>query len=371
MRMPYGDRLLKGRIPMLFGMAMAGSLLALVYGCGTKPEASGPVKAPIRVEVVEPRPETIHETIVASAAAAAKVEYRVSAQVDGMLKVRHVDRGDRIKKGQLLFEIDPEEFELNVREQTANLDRAEAHRKFMGQELKRKEPLFQNGTLSQAQWDQLQFDVAAAEAERNRARVVLDQAERDLRLTTIRSPLSGLVLERYHETGEVVPKGAILCWIGNTTQMIFEIGLSDRDLVYVHQGDRVDVTVDAVPDQVFQGKITRISGNASPDTGTFPLEVTVANPGQKLLPGMVGRVDLPGQTHRDRLVIPLMAVQQELGGTVVYVVEKNRVSKKPVTLGKVFGDRVIVLDGIKTVDQVVRLGQGRLEAGDPVVVIGK
>ncbi len=355
----------------MWGMVIAAGLFALTAGCGKKPEAKAPPKVPIQVEVLEAKPETFRETIVASAVAEAKVEYRVSAEVGGVLKIQHVDQGDNVKKGALLFEIDPEEFQLKVRERAASLDRTEAYLKFMEQELERKEPLYKDKMLSQAQWDKFQLDLSTARAERDQALVAFEQAGRDLRLTMIKSPITGSVLERYREAGEVIQKGAVLAWIVDASHVVFEIGLSDRELINIHHGDRVDVSIDALRNQTFQGKVTRISGNANPKTGTFPIEVTIANSGFQILPGMVGRVELPGKVHSKRTIIPLMAVQQQLEGMIVYVVEKGRAMKRLVVLGKVLGDRVVVIEGIKTGEQIVLVGQGRLESGDPVTVIGK
>ena len=347
------------------------ALVSLTLSCGQKPEASPVMTSPVQVEVLEVKPETLQETVVASATAEAAVEHRVSVEVGGVLKAQHVDRGDQVKKGEVLFEIGPEEFQLRVKERTANLDRAEAHLRFMEQELKRKGPLYKDKTLSEAQWDKFQFDLATAQAERDQARVAFEQAERDLRLTTIRSPIRGIVLERYHEAGEVIPRGTVLAWIVDTSRIIFNIGLSDRELASIHRKDRVDVRVDAMPDQIYPGEVTRISGNADPRTGTFPVEISVGNPKFRILSGMVGRVELPGMIHRDRIIIPLMAVQQQLEGTVVYTVEDNRALKKRVRLGKVLGDRVLVLEGIEAGEQLVLVGQGRLKPGDWVEMIEK
>lgn len=355
----------------LSGMMIAAGLLALLPGCGESPQAQDqrPKKVLVQVEVLEIRPETFQETMVVSGVAKAKVEYRISTQVSGMLKAQHVDRGERVKEGMVLFEIDPEEFQLHVRERVANFNRGQARLKFMEQELERKDALFKDGILSPTQWDRLQFDLATARAERDQARVALEQAERDLGLTTVRSPITGIILERYHEAGEVISRGTILAWIVDTSRVIFEIGLSDRELTNVHEEDRGDVRVDALPDKAFKGEVTRISGNADPGTGSFPVEVTVVNPGFEILPGMVGRIDLPGVIHRDRIIIPLMAVRKQLEGTMVYVVEDGRAVRRPVMLGKVLGDRVVVHDGLKPGDRLVVVGQGKLEPGDTVEVI--
>ncbi len=350
------------------GIALLVSL-SLTYGCEEKPNASPPPTAENRVEVFIVTPETVQETISSSAVAAPHMEYRVSMQISGMLAVQHVDRGDSVNKGDVLFEIDSEAFQLQVKDRKANLARATARLHFMGKEQKRKKSLYKEGTLSETAWDQHQFDLALARAERDQARVALDQSERDLRLTTLRSRLSGMVLERYHDPGEVLPEGTVLAWIVDSTEIIFEVGVSDTALRYLHLKDPVKITIDAFPVKFFKGHVVRISGNANPKTGTFAVEVKVPNRQLEILPGMIGRLKLLGETHRDQIVIPLMSVHQKLEGQVVYVVEGNRILKKPVHLGKVLGDRVVIQKGIEAGNTVILMSQRRLAEGNTVKII--
>lgn len=343
--------------------------LGFASGCEEKPNASPPPTTENRVEVFVVTPETVQETIASSAVAAPHREYRVSMQIGGMLAVQHVDRGDTVNEGDVLFKIDSEAFQLRVKERKANLARAAARFTFMSKERKRKASLHKEGTLSETAWDQHQFDLALARAERDQARVALDQAERDLRLTTLRSAISGIVLERYHDPGEVIPEGTVLAWIVDSTEILFEAGVSDVELRHLRLEDAVEITIDAFPSKSFEGHVARISGNANPKTGTFAVEVRVPNRQLEILPGMIGRLKLLGETHRDQIVIPLMSVHQQREGQVVYVVEGNRILRKPVRLGKVLGDRVLIQEGIEAGSKVILMSQRRLEEGNTVEII--
>ena len=342
-----------------------------LVSCEEKPEVPVPTKAPIRVEILEVESSTFQESIVASGVASASVERRVSTRVNGMLKARNVERGDKVSKGQVIFEIDPEEFQLRLKDKTANLASFEARLRYSEKEVKRQGPLFEDGTVSQAQWDRLQFNLETALSERDQAAVALEQAQRDLRLTQVRSPISGLVLERYRESGEVISAGTVLAWVVNTAKMSLEIGLSDQELAHVHRGDPIKVWIDALGTRVFQGKISQISGNADPKIGTFPVEVTVENKDFKILPGMVGRLEIPGEIHRDKIIIPLMAVKKDLEGSFVFLEKEGRIEKRAVKLGKILAPRVLIKKGIKAGDRIILVHQGRLKEGDPVEVILK
>lgn len=340
-----------------------------LVGCEEKQEILVPAKAPIRVEVLEVKSSTFQESIVASGVASASVEHRVSTRVNGMLKARYVDRGDKVSKGQVIFEIDAEEFQLRLKDKTANLASFEARLRYSEKELKRQSSLFEDGTVSQAQWDRLQFDLETALSQRDQAAVALEQAKRGLRLTKVRSPISGLVLERYRESGEVISTGTVLAWVVNTAKIRLEIGLSDQELAHVHPGDTVKVWIDALETQAFEGEISQISGNANPKIGTFPVEVTVENQGLKILPGMVGRLEISGEIHRDKIIIPLMAVKQGLEGSFVFLEKEGQIEKRNIKLGKILAPRVLIKTGLEAGDRIILVHPGRLKEGDPVEVI--
>ncbi len=332
----------------------------------TKSEVMQKIK---KVEVFTVQPETFEETIVASAVASAHLEYRISTEISGLLKEKHVERGDYVTKGTVLFELDPEVFRLTLREKTAALARAKARLAFMRAEAKRKKPLLQAKTLSQAGWDKLQFDLAVAQAERNQAQVALEQSQRELRLTRLKSPIDGMILEDYRDAGEVIPVGTVLARIVDTTWMTFDVGVSDLELASLRLGDAVSVTIDAFENRSFEGRITRISGNASSTQGTFPVEVRVENPEKAILPGVVGRLRLSGKKHDAQIIVPMMAVHQEGGTPFVFLVQNQKAVKRRIKPGKVLGDRVLILQGLNAEDQIVLIAQGRLEPGEPLEVI--
>lgn len=343
--------------------------LVFIAGCAKESQEVVEAQTPQKVEVFTAESESFQSTILSSAPAAAYREHRISTEVDGMLKNKYVTRGDWVKTGDILFEMDAERFELRVKEQTAVLARAESRLRFMQSESRRKAPLFKDKTLSQAGWDQARFDLAAASSEREQALVALEQSKRDLKVTRRLSPFDGVILEEYRDTGEVLPVGSVLALIADPSKITFDVGVSDLDLRDLALGNRVVVTIDAIPDHKFEGKITQISGNASPALGTFPIEVTVENNEKAILPGMVGRLKLYGKTREARIVIPMTAVHQQLGETFVFIVQENQALLKPVKLGKILGDRVLVTQGLRAGDQVVLMTQGRLDDGAKIEVM--
>ena len=212
------------------------------------------------------------------------------------------------------------------------------------------------------------LDLATAHAELDFAVATLKEAERDLRLSRIRSPIDGILIQRYLKDGEMVREGTALAVTADISEIIFAAGLSDRELQHVARGDKVDVVIDAFPEKVFDGVVTRISGSSDSERGTFPIEVTVQNRDLRILPGMVGRVKLPGKVYSDKFIVPLTSIQYQEGGAIVYVVENGKAVKRPVTLGKVLGGRVIVDGNLRPGDLMVVVGQGSLAPGIQVKI---
>ncbi|MBN4050043.1 efflux RND transporter periplasmic adaptor subunit [Nitrospira defluvii] len=346
-----------------------GFCATFFVGCEPVPDKPAAREKIKKVEVFIVEAKDFEETIVTSAVAAAHMEYRVSTEVSGLLKVKHAEWGQRVKKGETLFEIDSEEFSLILKEKQAALTRAVAQLDFMRAEHKRKKPLLQSKTLSQAGWEKLQFDLASAISQKNQAQVALHQAQRNVRLTVLKSPIDGMILEDYHDRGEVIPVGTTLARIADTTWISFDVGVSDLELPHLNLGDVVPVTIDALGHHKLKGEITRISGNASPTRGIFPLEVTLKNIERSILPGMVARLRLSGEKHVAQIIIPMMAIHQEADTPFVFLVQDQKAVKRPLKLGKVLGDRVLIQEGLNTGDAVVLIAQGRLKIGEVLEVI--
>ena len=147
------------------------------------------------------------------------------------------------------------------------------------------------------------------------------------------------------------------------------INISENDLALVKQGMPVEITFDAFPAESFSGRIQRVYPTVDPATRTFSVEVQIANPGERIKPGMFARVsiDLGAQQN---VVVPDRAVvkQSGSGNKYVYVLSDGRVSYRKVTLGQRFDTTYELLDGIEDGDTVVITGQTRLADGVAVEV---
>ncbi|MDR7416085.1 MAG: efflux RND transporter periplasmic adaptor subunit [Armatimonadota bacterium] len=210
-------------------------------------------------------------------------------------------------------------------------------------------------------------DVLQAKAAVDQARSAVRLAEQQLQNTWIRSPLEGVVVQRSVDPGEWVAPGMPVLVVADLAQVRVQLEVSEREIRRVRRGQPVEVTVDALPGRVFQGRVTRWSEAASTRTRTFTVEVELPNPHRLLRPGMFGRGTIVVAEVRGAVLVPAEAVVSTGGRPSVWVVEGGRARLRPVRIGLREGGSVQVF-GLRTGERVVVLGQDRLQDGVPVIV---
>ena len=259
-----------------------------------------------------------------------------------------VDVGDRVRAGEALVELD-----------RANIDQLRINLEQLEREYNRAVKLFEIGGGTQQSVDQLKAQLDASRT----------QYDNMLENTVLVSPINGVVTARNYDPGDMTGSAPVLS-LGQLSPVVkVIINISENDLALVKQGMPVEITFDAFPAESFSGRIQRVYPTVDPATRTFSVEVQIANPGERIKPGMFARVsiDLGAQQN---VVVPDRAVvkQSGSGNKYVYVLSDGRVSYRKVTLGQRFDTTYELLDGIEDGDTVVITGQTRLADGVAVEV---
>lgn len=283
-------------------------------------------------------------------------ESSITAGIAARIQSLKVDVGDRVRKGQVLVQMDP----TMLLQQQAQLATLELN-------YRRVDTLRRVGSASRQQYDQLrtQYEVTKA-AVANLARN-----------TTLTSPIDGVVTGRYASEGDLFTmapsaaaggKAAILTVMQiNPVKVLF----SAPEVYYsrLREGQRVVITIDAHGEERFQGKIFRIAPSIDPATHTFVTEVTVPNHDGKIRPGMFARAHVDFG-RRVRVLVPDLAVIEQRGSDNKYVftVVDGTVHRQEVTTGELYGDRIEVLTGLRGDEEVVVAGATSLLAGVKVEV---
>ncbi|MBE7380181.1 MAG: efflux RND transporter periplasmic adaptor subunit [Leptolyngbya sp. SIO1E4] len=214
--------------------------------------------------------------------------------------------------------------------------------------------------------------VNAAEGRVSAQQAIIDQAQERLSFAMVRSPLTGVVLNRSVETGDYVESGDELLQIGNLSLIKVTIEVSDRELSRVSLGQSVEIQLDAFPDQVLPGKITRIAPAADAASRLIPAEITIPNDTGQVGSGLLARVRLqsPGG---DRVTIPSSALEltEDAANPTLFVVNSSEgqeatVQARAVTVGRQVKDHVEILSGVSPEEMFVVRSSGPLIDGQTV-----
>lgn len=329
--------------------AVAAALLALA-SCSSSEKDSAKAEVeelPIVTVDVAHRMEVPQKKVYTANVEADNLNNIAPASPNRIKKIT-VDVGDRVRAGEALVELD-----------RANIDQLRINLEQLEREYNRAVKLFEIGGGTQQSVDQLKAQLDASRT----------QYDNMLENTVLVSPINGVVTARNYDPGDMTGSAPVLS-LGQLSPVVkVIINISENDLALVKQGMPVEITFDAFPAESFSGRIQRVYPTVDPATRTFSVEVQIANPGERIKPGMFARVsiDLGAQQN---VVVPDRAVvkQSGSGDKYVYVLSDGRVSYRKVTLGQRFDTTYELLDGIEDGDTVVITGQTRLADGVAVEV---
>lgn len=216
------------------------------------------------------------------------------------------------------------------------------------------------------QSEALRHQLGESSATSDRLRATWEEANLQLERHQIRSPFAGRVLELLVEQGDAVRNGDAVCRVGqiDRVKVRFEVPESVRPQLALKQIVRVSCA--SLPGQIFRGEIRHLGYQADSRSHTFPVEVELANPIQRLLPNMLARLDLPVGPAEQRILVPVSSLAFDSGLAFVYVIEAGRVTRREVVVGRLQqGELVVVEDGLRAGDRLA-LQPFRLNAGESV-----
>ncbi len=196
----------------------------------------------------------------------------------------------------------------------------------------------------------------------------LQNAQLAVANATITAPFDGIVVSRSLDPGAYVTPGTStpIVTMADLDQIDVVVNVTEVQIASIRPDARVTVTVDAYPGRTFQGKVNRIAGGADQATRTIQVEIDIANPGHLLRPGMYATAQLSVGSDQDVLVVPLGALVNVGDQHFVWVVKDDKVSRRPVTVGRATGEVVVVAKGLTEDDQIVARGADLVREGQRV-----
>lgn len=312
-------------------------------------------KAPVPVEVAAIEPGSVSAYISSTANLVAEFEVKVLAEVQGRVLTLHAEEGDRVRKGQVLATLVPDDEQINVKK--AELKESNARLAY-----ERASDLVAKELISREEYDKLEIEYQIAQQE-------LAEAEWALSKTSIRAPFSGQLTQRMTQVGQHVQIGDELFQVTDFDTLITRIYLPERDVLGLTEGREVRIRLNAAQDVAFSGQIRQISPIVDTATGTIKITVEANQPPAGVRPGSFVTVDIVRETRSDALLVPREAVLRELQKAHVFVASDNVAEKRAVTLGLEEGEFIEALTGVEAGESVIVAGQGGLKDGSPVKVL--
>lgn len=349
----------------------AFAMVCLLAGC--KPEAA-PVKVPRAVNVVRVgAPDTVFGNSY-SGDVRARYEAALGFRVGGKITERLVEVGDAVRKGQVLFRLDPLDQRLGAEAATEQLAAARANLEQTRADLVRFRELARQGFISATELDRRKaaFDVADAQFAQARAQQSLQRNQSDY--TTLRSDHDGIVTALAAEVGQVVDKGAIVVRLVRPGEKEVAISVPENRLTEVTRGRDATVVLWTDPSRVYKGRVREVAPGADAVTRTYTAKVSILDADESVQWGMTANVAIAGSADAARAVrLPSSAIHQKGDQAAVWIVDPKtgQVSLHPVRIGRFADDFVAVLDGVKPGDAVVRAGVHRLFDGEKVRVLAE
>jgi len=346
------------------------------------------------------------KSVVATVKVEPITKVEIKSKASGIVKKLYVDAGDRVKKGQVLAELDREEISAQVAQARASLEASEASLKgseadyerakvdaegpdvpMLKRAYERAQGMAKEGVVSASQLDDAQknyelglnkMNVAKAQLQVLKAKIgqaaaslardkaTLVQLEEQLSYTTVVSPIDGIILSRDVEVGDAVSSilvlgssATLIMTEGDTSEVYVKGKVDESDIGKVYLGQPARIKVESFKDKTFNGKVTKISpmGVEKDNVTTFEVRVSINNPGGELKAAMTANAEIILEEHKNVLQIPEGSIlyDKDKKASVEVPDEKGKEGKKKVAvnIGISNGAKTEVLGGLKEGDQVV------------------
>jgi membrane fusion protein (multidrug efflux system) len=355
----------------------------LLAGLSIAPLALAQGRPPSAVSVVEVQPEAIPILNDLPGRIAPTRIAEVRSRVSGIVLERVFKQGSYVKEGDVLFRIDPAQFQAQYASAKATLQRAQAVQIQARQTAERQKQLRQREVASGQSFDNAVASLAQADADVGIAQASLVTAKLNLDYTEIKAPISGRIGRALITEGALVSaQGAdALATIQQINPVYADFTQSANEVLALKRALKTGALTDADPDTApvrlmfddgtpygHTGRLLFLESAVDSTTGQITLRGEFPNPDGDLLPGMYVRVQIEQGVQQNALAVPQQAIQRSSGGEAqIYVVdEKNTAALKSVRLGRSIGDRWVVNEGLKAGDKVIVEGFQKIGPGAPV-----
>ncbi len=350
---------------------------ALLVSCG-KNEApqQNPMAAAVPVNTYTVTQERVVGTDTYPGTVVPLNEVELRPQVSGYISQIFVKDGQRVTKGQKLYEIDRTKYQAAYNQAQANVRSAQANLNRVQKDLERYENLAKQDAIARQRVDYARADVANAQAQVAVARAQVASASTDLGYSIINAPFSGTIgISQVRVGSQVSPGQTLLNTISSDGPTGVDIVINEQELPRfnrLQQGNQPDslftLTLSNGSTYAHTGKLTAIDRAVGLQSGTITVRVSFPNPDRQLVSGMTVNVNVLNQDIGEQVTFPYKAVTEQLGEYFVYVVQGDSAVQQNVKLGTRFQEKIVAREGLKAGQVIVVEGIQKLRQGAKVQV---
>jgi HlyD family secretion protein len=327
-------------------------------------------EAPFEVsyETAKVEKATIGNSVTATGTVEAVTSVEVGTQVSGIINKIYVDYNSPVKKGQVIAELDKTNLLSELRSATSQLEGAKSDLNYQRSNFARMKTLYDKGLISANDYETARLSLQQAESVVNQRQEAVTKAKTNLSYATITSPIDGVVLSKSVEEGQTVASSfntpTLFTIVKDMTDMRVIASVDEADIGEVKVGQRVTYSVDAYPDETFEGTVTQVRNEATTENNVVTYEVVISapNPNLKLKPGLTANVTIYTLEQNNIVSVPTKALRftptKEMVGAKDKIVYCNGSHKLWVREGRTFkaysvqtgitnGTRTQILSGIK------------------------
>ena len=272
-------------------------------------------KETVTLETARAERIDISSSVTATGTVEPVTKVEVGTQVSGIVSKLYVDYNDVVKAGQVIAEMDKVNLQAELTSANAQLATAKTEYEYQQKEYNRIKTLHDKELVSDSEFDQAQYQFQSAKNAYSQSQASYTKVRRNLSYATITSPIDGVVISRAVEEGQTVAAGfstpTLFTIAKNLTEMQVIADVDEADIGQVAEGQRVSFTVDAYPDDTFEGEVkqVRLEATTTSNVVTYEVVINAPNPELKLKPGLTANVTIYTLEENDVLAIPTKALR--------------------------------------------------------------
>lgn len=356
-----------------FAMTLIFLATSMLFGCGQEEPEQEEIIRPVRYEQIFLQGGNRVRTF--SGVAKASEESRLSFKVPGTVERLAVQVGDNVQAGQLIAELNDEDYRLQKQQAEASNTQAQATARNARANYERVKLLYESNNASRSELDGARANKESAEAAEEATQKQLELANLQLSYTELRAPTDGAIATVNVEVNENVAAGQTIVQLTSIEGLEVEVTIPEILITQIQEGDAVTVGFDALPEQEFPATVTEVGISATGMGSTYPVTVLLDEENPDVRSGMAAEVgfNFESQDQQEYFVVPSVAVAEDRKGRHVFVVKDmgdgfGTIERKDVRIGDLTSDGIEVLEGLNDGDKVVTAGVSRIHEGQKVRV---